>query len=103
MMWRKKKSPESLLRLLINSMPVLISYVDSDMHYRFINEQYETWFNQPRAEIEGKHIRDVIGESAYQTAYQHVKGYFPEKRLILRRSFNTSIGRTLHSGEVCST
>ncbi|MGI6455450.1 MAG: PAS domain S-box protein [bacterium] len=69
----KEKESESLLRLLINSMPVLISYVDSDMHYRFINEQYETWFNQPRAEIEGKHIRDVIGESAYQTAYQHVK------------------------------
>jgi PAS domain S-box-containing protein len=58
---------ESQLRLMADSLPVLISYVDSEQRYRFNNETYEKWFGQPRAEVTGRHIREVLGEPAYHT------------------------------------
>ena len=59
------KQSEERLRLLIDSLPVLISYVDRDQHYVFENKAYEeTWGSR----VSGKHIRDVIGEETYRRA-----------------------------------
>ena len=56
---------EERLRLLIDSLPVLISYVDRDQRYVFENKAYEeTWGFR----VSGKHIRDVIGEETYRRA-----------------------------------
>ncbi|MCL4475779.1 MAG: PAS domain-containing protein [Nitrospirae bacterium] len=56
---------EKQLRLITDSLPVLIAYVDSEQRYRFNNKAYEEWFGRPRAEIYGHHIRELIGEEAY--------------------------------------
>lgn len=57
---------EERLRLIIDAIPVLVSYVDADQRYRFNNKAYEDWFGHSAAEIYGKHIRDVVGEAAYR-------------------------------------
>ena len=54
------------LYLIADSLPVLISYVDSDRCYRFNNKAYENWFGQSVEKICGSHIREVWGEEAYQ-------------------------------------
>ncbi|SDJ91944.1 PAS domain S-box-containing protein [Catalinimonas alkaloidigena] len=59
------KASEEQLRLITDALPVLITYVDRDGRYRFNNRAYETWFGVSRQEIQGKHVRDVIGEAAY--------------------------------------
>ena len=58
---------EQLLRALIDSMPMLISYVDVNEHYRFNNQAYADWFkvSDPR-EFEGLTVREVVGEEAYE-------------------------------------
>jgi PAS domain S-box-containing protein len=62
---RAAQSAESMLSLITNSLPALISYIDKDYCYRLNNRAYEEWFNQPRESIYGKHVRDVLGERAW--------------------------------------
>ncbi|WP_207456358.1 hybrid sensor histidine kinase/response regulator [Azospirillum sp. SYSU D00513] len=52
-------------RILADSLPILISYVDTDRVYRFINRSYESWFGRPAAEILDHPVREVLGEAAY--------------------------------------
>ncbi|MBW7469173.1 PAS domain S-box-containing protein [Pontibacter aydingkolensis] len=59
------------LRLVTDSLPVLIGYLDKEEKYRFANKAYETWFPLKSEELLGRPVREVVGEKAYQT----VKGY----------------------------
>jgi PAS domain S-box-containing protein len=67
------KASQSTLRLITDSLPVLISYVDSEQRYRFCNKTYELWREVPREEIEGRHLQEVLGEDAYEEAREYVE------------------------------
>ncbi|MDZ8094843.1 MAG: PAS domain S-box protein [Nostoc sp. DedQUE05] len=64
---------EDELRLITNAVPVKISYVDSEQRYRFNNKEYEDWYELPASEISGKHIREILGESVYQSILPYVE------------------------------
>jgi PAS domain S-box-containing protein len=57
---------------MADAVPVLISYVDRDERYRFVNRAYENWFGVDRSGIEGKTLREVLGDDAYDRVRQHV-------------------------------
>lgn len=57
---------ENELRVIAENVPALLSYVDTEGFYRFVNKRYEEWFGCSRAEITGKHYRHVLGEATYQ-------------------------------------
>ena len=67
------RARESELRLITDSVPVLISYIDGDGRYRFNNRAYEEWFGQPAQAVAGKHLRDVMGQAAYEVVRPHVE------------------------------
>jgi PAS domain S-box-containing protein len=62
---RAKKASDSQLRLITNALPALVSYVDRDHIYRFVNSAYEKWFLHSRDWVVGKHMREVVGAEAY--------------------------------------
>ncbi|MEW6499397.1 MAG: PAS domain-containing sensor histidine kinase, partial [Cyanobacteriota bacterium] len=64
---------EAQLCLITNAVPVRISYVDGEQRYRFNNKGYEDWFGLPASEIYGKHIREILGESVYQSILPYVE------------------------------
>jgi PAS domain S-box-containing protein len=72
---------ESQLRLMADSLPVLISYVDSEQRYQFNNKAYEEWFGHQRAEFTGRHIREVLGEPTYQTIRGYVEAALSGKKV----------------------
>ena len=57
-----------LLQLLMDSLPVCISYVDQNRCYQYANTTYQTWFGLKPEEIYGQPIDAVIGTEAYQKA-----------------------------------
>lgn len=57
---------------MADAVPILISYVDRDERYRFVNLAYERWFGVDRSQIEGRTLLEVLGEEAYQRVRQHV-------------------------------
>jgi len=64
---------EEQLQLVTDSLPVLISYIDREQRYQFLNQQYEVWFNRPRAEIYGLHVRQVWGEEIYAQIREQIE------------------------------
>src|ERR1051325_9581134 len=60
---------EKQLQVVINALPVLISYIDKNQHYRFANEAYEEWFGQ---KAQGKHIEALVGQAAYQKTSKYI-------------------------------
>ncbi|MBD2725080.1 PAS domain S-box protein [Nostoc sp. FACHB-892] len=64
---------ETELRLITDTLPVLISFVDSEQRYRFNNRAYEEWFGHSTAEVYGKHLWEVLGESAYEVVRPYVE------------------------------
>lgn len=61
------------LQLIIDALPALISYVDTDGRYRLNNLTYEKWFGLSREEIYGKHLREVLGEAAFEAVRPDVE------------------------------
>jgi len=57
---------ENELRSIMDAEPALISYVDTDYRYRRVNRSYERWFGKSPEEVRGHHIRDVLGEAAWE-------------------------------------
>jgi PAS domain S-box-containing protein len=57
---------EEELRRIADALPVLIAFVDRSGRYRFANGAYEDWFYIPPEQVVGRHVREVLGEDAYQ-------------------------------------
>jgi PAS domain S-box-containing protein len=69
------------LKLLTDAIPALISYIDLNSRYVFNNKAYEAWFGRPSEEVRGKHMRDVLGESAYERIRPYVDSALSGKRV----------------------
>src|SRR6266542_4213894 len=57
------------LHLVIDALPALISYVDTNKRYRFNNKAYEEWSGHT---ADGKLIEEVLGTLAYQAISPYV-------------------------------
>ncbi|OGT45241.1 MAG: hypothetical protein A3E83_08200 [Gammaproteobacteria bacterium RIFCSPHIGHO2_12_FULL_41_20] len=68
---KRLRDSEEQYRLVINALPVLISYLDSQFHYRFVNKAHEEWLGRSQEEINGKHIKEVLGDAVFTVLSEH--------------------------------
>ena len=61
------------MQLVADAVPALIAYVDREGRYQLNNRAYEIWFNHPRSEMLGRHMREVLGDSAWAAIRPHVE------------------------------
>ncbi len=66
------RESEVQLRLMADSIPALITYIDSERRYQFNNAAYTEWFNMPAEECVGKYVWEVIGETTYEEIREHI-------------------------------
>lgn len=59
--------------LALEMLPVLVSFVDQDQIYRYVNRQYEIWFGLSRNQVIGKRLVEVLGTQAYAAIADKVK------------------------------
>ena len=74
---------EERLQTITDNLPVLISYIDTDMRYQFANAMYKDWLGVQPASMLGRTVEDVFGAD-----------YFSERRDCLDRAM---------AGEMCTT
>ncbi|MCC6171772.1 MAG: PAS domain-containing protein [Gammaproteobacteria bacterium] len=67
---------EAQLRIITDSLPVLIGYATPDRRYRFNNRAYETWFGNPPEAVAGRTIEEVVGPAAYAGIRPHLDRAF---------------------------
>ena len=56
---------EERLRLINDTIPILIGYVDQNEIYQYANKGYSDWFNIPEDSVTGHSVPDVIGQEVY--------------------------------------
>jgi PAS domain S-box-containing protein len=56
------------LRTIIDHMPALISYWDTQLHNRFANRAWQEWFGVAPDQVRGRHLREVLGEELFRIA-----------------------------------
>lgn len=84
------------LRLLINSLPSLIAYVDSDERYRFANSLYKDWFGIDQEAIKGRKVIDVVGKANYDKIESHIKKALSGHKTRHKSSFDMPGGSRMH-------
>lgn len=75
------------LRLILDAVPLLISYVDADLRYRFANRAYAEWFTYPVSDVIGCTVWEVVGEAAFKV----VEGYLREALAGKRTTYETVV------------
>ncbi|MEH1861674.1 MAG: AAA family ATPase [Nostoc sp.] len=84
---------EQELRLITDALPVLISYVDANQRYRFVNQTYEVWFNLSQDEILGKYVHELLGETVYQRVEPFINQVFEGQTVTLEAEIPFSLGK----------
>lgn len=67
------REPADVLRLVVDTGPTLISFIGADCRYRWVNRAYEGWFGRPAASLLGLHLREVMGEGAWEVVRPYVE------------------------------
>ncbi len=93
----KRKSMEALMRTrrhmdkVTDNVPVLLSYIDKDLCYQFVNKNYERWFGRPARKIEGTGYEsfrpwlESIGEKEQQYRVNQMEAAMAGERLSYSR------------------
>ncbi|MGH8665665.1 MAG: PAS domain S-box protein [Burkholderiales bacterium] len=64
---------ERSLRLVSDNVPALISYIDKDHHYRFVNARYRDWLDIDQDSLSNIHMRDMLGGEIYEGRLPYVE------------------------------
>src|SRR5262249_55821167 len=83
-------------QFIIDSVPALVAYVDSDERYRFNNYAYQQWFGRPRSEVYGRTVREILGEEAYATALPYVRAALAGRRVTFEETVMYPDGNMRH-------
>jgi len=75
------------LALLVEAVPALIGYVDTDERYAFNNCAYQQWFGRPVSHVTGRHIREVLGDAVYAVIAPHVRAALSGRRVTFESGF----------------
>jgi PAS domain S-box-containing protein len=63
---------ETQLRLITDTLPAFVAYVDAEQRYRFNNRICEQWHARSRTEMFGIPVREVIGEELYAALQPYI-------------------------------
>src|SRR6476659_256500 len=51
---------------IVDGLPVLVSYIDTEHRYRFLNNTCEHWFGGARDAALGKTVREALGPELFE-------------------------------------
>ncbi|GEM_PF-6158401 len=86
------------LAAIADAVPAFVGFLDADRVYRFVNRTYEAWFGRPKADVVGRSIVDVLGESAYQRVRAHLDRALAGERADFAHWFDYPVGRRFVRG-----
>jgi PAS domain S-box-containing protein len=87
------------LRLINDSMPFLIGYVDKDEKFQYANKGYSDWCDVSLNEVMGSCARDIIGAEAFG----QVLGYVQQALAGTQCSYEYHMERRGKTVFACST
>ncbi|SDG09235.1 PAS domain S-box-containing protein/diguanylate cyclase (GGDEF) domain-containing protein [Limimonas halophila] len=80
--------------LLVDAVPVLISYLDTDLRYREVNAAYEERFGLSADTIRGMHVSELLGEATYERIRPNLEAALAGRRVSYEHSLPDADGGT---------
>lgn len=73
--WHRQPSdsPEGI-QAMLNALPAMVGYWDSDLRNRMANDAYVYYFGMAPAQMRGIHVRELLGEELYKRNRRHIEG-----------------------------
>jgi len=63
---REARHQERQVRLIADSVPLLISHVGPDLRYRFVNRAYREWHRRDDDQMVGRTVEEILGAAGYE-------------------------------------
>ena len=67
------RAREAQLQTTIDALPLLVAYMNLDLRYELVSAGYQRWFGIAKADLLGKHVKDVIGQTAFEIASPNLR------------------------------
>jgi PAS domain S-box-containing protein len=68
-----RRASEAQLRLVADALPLLVSFVDRSLTYRFANAAYRDWFDRTPEEVVGRKVPDLVDEAGFQARLPYME------------------------------
>jgi PAS domain S-box-containing protein len=87
------------LKLITDSIPGGIAYVDASRRYCFVNQIYESWLNCSREKILGRYLWEVLGTTAYERVQSSIDQVLAGVSVELETAMplKTGVNRSIHA------
>lgn len=64
----KLRDREKFMSNVLGVLPDLVSYIDPEFRYRYVNPSYQKWYQLKAADILGKQVQEIAGVEAFAVA-----------------------------------
>ena len=93
--WHRQPSgsPEGI-QAMLNALPAMVGYWDSDLRNRMANDAYIEYFGKSPQELRGTHVQDLLGPDHWEHSRPYIEGALAGETQIFDRAI------TIPSGEV---
>jgi PAS domain S-box-containing protein len=88
---------ERFLHSLIDALPGLVSYWDTDLRCRYSNRTYQTWFGRSPEEMNGISRQELVGEELFRLNEPYIQGALRGKPQVMERAVTLPDGKTIHT------
>ncbi|MGO4804389.1 diguanylate cyclase [Arthrobacter sp. 2MCAF15] len=85
------------LRAVLNGIPALVGYWDNELRNRLANDAYCEWFGFEPQQLNGLHVRDVIGDVAFETTRPLIERVLAGEAQQFDRTLVDSEGESRHT------
>ncbi|HDS0922273.1 TPA: PAS domain-containing protein [Stenotrophomonas maltophilia] len=85
------------LRLITDSLPALIAYLDRDHHYRFANQAYMEWHGLDPEAMVGRHAREMVGDEGFAGLQEHLDKVLRGERVSFETLAHRRVGPPRHA------
>ncbi|MDD2885000.1 MAG: PAS-domain containing protein [Dechloromonas sp.] len=87
---------EARLRLINDTVPILIGYVDQNEVYQYTNKGYSDWYGHPEGSVTGRAVLDVIGPHVYGQVKDCVRKALAGQQVTYEYQMER-LGQTMHA------
>ena len=91
-----QQESESHLQLIADNMPALISFLDRDLRFTFVNKRHLEWFGKAPAEFLNRSMREVFGEDNFASVRHYFEAALKGERVNFDRERST-LGKTRYT------
>jgi PAS domain S-box-containing protein len=91
--WHRQPSDSAEgIQAMLNALPALVGYWDSDLCNRMANDAYIEFFGKSPEAMRGTHIRELLGPELYEHALPYIEGALGGRTQLFYREIPTPSG-----------